>query len=282
MIPTLGEDIAQFLTNSEDLEFEEEIARNPYKLKAWWRYLQAKRGASRKARNILHERALHFLPRSYKLWRQYLGERVAAVADKSVDDPACQIVVNAFERALVHLHKMPRLWLDYTAFLARLQRGTATRRAYDRALQALAITQHHLVWPQYLEWVRAFGALETAVRVYRRYLMLDGARREEYVDYLESSGLWGEAARQLARCVNDDSFVSAAGHSKHQMWMRLCDICAQHPADVSGALKVDAIIRSGISRFTDEVGRLWAKLADYYIRLGQLERARDVYEEAIN
>lgn len=45
---------------------------------------------------------------------------------------------------------------------------------------------------------------------------------------------------------------------------------------------MDAIIRSGLSRFTDEVGRLWCKLADYYIRLGQFERARDVYEEAIN
>lgn len=47
-------------------------------------------------------------------------------------------------------------------------------------------------------------------------------------------------------------------------------------------VQVDAIIRSGLSRFTDEVGRLWCKLADYYIRLGQFERARDVYEEAIN
>ncbi|CAN0161276.1 unnamed protein product, partial [Ectocarpus fasciculatus] len=66
------------------------------------------------------------------------------------------------------------------------------------------------------------------------------------------------------------------------MWMRLCDLCAKHPEEVTGVLKVDAIIRSGLSRFTDEVGRLWCKLADYYIRLGQFERARDVYEEAIN
>jgi pentatricopeptide repeat protein len=28
-------------------------------------------------------------------------------------------------------------------------------------------------------------------------------------------------------------------------------------------------------------GKLWCKLADYYIRLGQFERARDVYEEAL-
>ena len=49
----------------------------------------------------------------------------------------------------------------------------------------------------------------------------------------------------------------------------------------SSAIDFDAIIRSGITKFSDEVGRLWNSLADYYIRLGQFERARDVYEEAI-
>lgn len=39
--------------------------------------------------------------RSYKLWNQYLTERRAAVEGKCVTDPACQIVVNAHERALV-------------------------------------------------------------------------------------------------------------------------------------------------------------------------------------
>jgi len=64
--------------------------------------------------------------------------------------------------------------------------------------------------------------------------------------------------------------------------MRLCDMCAAHPKAVSRSLKVDAIIRSGIGRFSDEVGRLWCKLADFYTRSGQLERARDVFEEGCN
>eukprot|EP00955_Chlamydomonas_euryale_P024654 259770-Chlamydomonas_euryale.AAC.1 len=44
-------------------------------------------------------------------------------------------------------------------------------------------------------------------------------------------------------------------------------------------MPVDAIIRGGIRTFTDEVGRLWTSLADYYIRRGMFEKARDVYEE---
>ena len=31
----------------------------------------------------------------------------------------------------------------------------------------------------------------------------------------------------------------------------------------------------------DQVGRLWQALAGYFIRLGQFEKARDVYDEAI-
>ncbi|CAM9398802.1 unnamed protein product, partial [Hapterophycus canaliculatus] len=82
---------------------------------------------------------------SYKLWNQYLSERRAAVEGKCVTDPACQIVVNAHERALVHLHKMPRLWVDYLAFIVKLGLGTKARRTFDRALQALPITQHDKV-----------------------------------------------------------------------------------------------------------------------------------------
>ena len=65
--------------------------------------------------------------------------------------------------------------------------------------------------------------------------------------------LWGEAARMLAKAVNDDTFVSLEGKSKHQLWLELCDIITRHPRDVT-ALKVDAILRSGIRKFTDEVG----------------------------
>lgn len=55
-------EIGEFLEDKKDLEFEEVISRNPYRLKSWWRYLLAKEGARRKTRYIIHERALKFLP----------------------------------------------------------------------------------------------------------------------------------------------------------------------------------------------------------------------------
>lgn len=46
-------------------------------------------------------------------------------------------------------------------------------------------------------------------------------------------------------------------------------------------MKVDDIIRGGIRKFTNEVGRLWTSLADYYLRRGLYEKARDVFEEGL-
>ena len=46
-------------------------------------------------------------------------------------------------------------------------------------------------------------------------------------------------------------------------------------------MRVDAIIRQGIKRFTDQIGLLWNSLADYYTRNANFEKAKDIYEEAV-
>lgn len=169
----------------------------------------------------------------------------------------------------------------YAETMIRLKKGTEARKCFDRALQSLPVTQHDRIWELYISWAKMFGVEETTIRVYRRYLMFDATHREDLVEYLESINQHEEAARQLAQCVNDDNYISPSGSTRHQLWMKLCDMCANHPAEVSKSVKVDAVIRSGISRFSDEVGRLWCRLADYYTRLGQFENSRDIYEEAL-
>ena len=276
------EEVTALLEDEEALRFEEEINRNPYILNSWLEYLKFRKDGRPRSRYLIYERALKHLPRSYKLWRAYLQERTIQLKGRCVTDTRYEILVNTYERALEHTNKMPRIWLDYCELLMALKRGTLTRRTFDRALQALPITQHDRVWTLYLEWVETFGVNETALVVYRRYLMFDPQYRETFVNFLTKIGYYQEAAAQLAICVNDENFISPQGHSKHQLWMRLCDMCSQHPLETSRSLKVEAIIRSGIARFSDEVGRLWCRLADFFIRQGNFERARDIYEEAVN
>eukprot|EP00192_Tetraselmis_astigmatica_P009541 CAMPEP_0117678744 /NCGR_PEP_ID=MMETSP0804-20121206/17458_1 /TAXON_ID=1074897 /ORGANISM="Tetraselmis astigmatica, Strain CCMP880" /LENGTH=902 /DNA_ID=CAMNT_0005488147 /DNA_START=252 /DNA_END=2960 /DNA_ORIENTATION=+ len=273
--------MADLMPSGEDLLYEEELLRNPYSLKLWWRYLEARKDVVPKRRYLLYERALKVLPGSYKLWYAYLQERLSAVRGFPPTHKALDALNNTFERALVSMHKMPRIWLTYLGFLVNQRWLTKTRRAFDRALCALPITQHDRIWQIYLDFIRQDGVpVESALRIYRRYLKLEPSHAEEYIAYLQAKGLWGEAARRLASLVNDDGFRSLAGKSKHQLWLELCDIITKQPDDVKD-LPVDAILRGGIRKFTDEVGRLWCSLADYYIRRGLFEKARDVYEEGM-
>ncbi|DAZ95273.1 TPA: hypothetical protein N0F65_007763 [Lagenidium giganteum] len=261
-------------------EFDDEVARNPYSIHAWLNYLRAAQDAPLRVRAAIYERAVHALPRSYKLWQRYLTEARAHARGKRIDAPEQTQLVALYERALVQLNKMPRVWLDYVAVLRALHRLTACRHAFDRALRALPITQHARIWPEYLAFVKASGVWQTAVRVYRRYLQLEPTKREEFVTFLVSVEQYEEASTQLVLLINQQD-VAATQKTAHALWMQLCDLITQHPEQVAADLDVDAILRSGIRRFSDEVGRLWCSLATYYVRLGMFEAARDVYEEAI-
>lgn len=43
------------------------------------------------------------------------------------------------------------------------------------------------------------------------------------------------------------------------------------------SLNVDAIIRGGLRRYTDQLGHLWNSLADYYVRSGLFDRVGTIY-----
>ncbi|CAG8471991.1 15026_t:CDS:10 [Acaulospora morrowiae] len=280
-----------YMIEELDIPFEEEILRNPYTLKSWFRYIDHKSGQPIPQQIFVYERALKELPGSYKLWKKYLDLRRDQVKDLNPVryEKEYLKVNNCFERALVLLHKMPRIWIDYCNFLMIQCRITKSRRTFDRALKALPITQHPRIWEIYLKFAKEIGG-ETAIRLHRRYLKLEPERVEEYVDLLLSLGRYDEAAKQLAQVVNDDRFQSVHGKSNYQLWMELCDLVCEHPHEIK-SLKVEPIIRSGIRRFTDQVGKLWNSLASYWIKLQHFEKAciftktiyaRDVFEEGIS
>jgi pre-mRNA-splicing factor SYF1 len=99
---------------------------------------------------------------------------------------------------------------------------------------------------------------------------------EEYIDLLLSLNRYDEAAKRLAQTVNDDRFQSMFGKSDYQLWMELCDLVCENPHEIK-SLKVEPIIRSGIRRFTDQVGRLWNSLANYWIKLGYFEKVCNLF-----
>lgn len=266
--------------NEDDLPYEEEILRNPFSVKHWLRYIEHKKTAPKNAINMIYERALKELPGSFKLWYNYLKLRRNQMKGKCITDPDYDELNNVFERSLVFMYKMPRIWMDYCVFLTNQCRITNTRKAFDRALRALPITQHHRIWPLYLQFLRKHNVHETAVRVFRRYLKLCPENAEEYIEYLISIDRLDDASVKLAQIVDNENFQSKHGKSNHQLWNELCELISKNPDKVH-SLNVDAIIRGGLRRYTDQLGHLWNSLADYYVRSGLFDRARDIYEEAI-
>ena len=281
-LPKVDESIRELLPDEDDLIYEEELLRNPYNLKLWLQYLEARKGASEKKRNILYERALQVLPGSYKLWYAYLKERKLRVKNLSLDSPLLAALNNTFERALISMHKMPRIWMEYLEFLTEQRFVTRTRKAFDRALMALPVTQHDRIWVLYLKFVSQEGIpVKTATRIYQRYLKIEPSHAEEYIAYLKTKNRWREVAEQLIVVVNNESFRSLEGKSRHDLWMELCEVITSHP-DETKDLKVEEIVRGAIIKYKDEVGRLWTALADFYIRRGLFEKARDIYMEGLN
>ena len=211
-----------------------------------------------KAAQLLAERALKYLPGSYKLWRPYLNDRVAQVKNRRPDDPAVEHVNRAYERALVYMHKMPRLWEDYLQFLMRQHKIGPTRHAFDRALRALPITQHERIWTLYVDFAKKCPVKETAVRIYRRYLQFEPDGVEDYIEYLLSIDRVSEAALKLAELLNKENAISTKGKSRHKLWMELCEMCVKNPQAVK-QLRVEAIIRSGLRTFPTRWGTCGAR-----------------------
>ncbi|KAF1770340.1 hypothetical protein GCK72_002158 [Caenorhabditis remanei] len=267
---------------SEDVPFEEDIIRNPTSVNCWQRYIDHKRQNKSPAKQVflIYERALAIFERSYKLWYHYLKYRESTIVNKCPTENAWRSLCDTYERCLMRLHKMPRIWICYCEVMIKRGLITETRRVFDRALRSLPVTQHMRIWPMYIDFLTSHDLPDTTIRVYRRYLKMNPKVREDYIEYLIERDQIDEAAKELTVLVNQDQNVSEKGRTSHQLWTQLCDLISKNPVKIF-SLNVDAIIRQGIYRYTDQVGFLWCSLADYYIRSAEFERARDVYEEAI-
>ncbi len=95
---------------SLDMQFEDELIRNPFSVRTWWAYAHSKTDQLPVLRFAVYERALSYLPRSFKLWHAYLLDRTEHLKQTPIISKKYDLLVETFERALVHMNKMPRIW----------------------------------------------------------------------------------------------------------------------------------------------------------------------------
>ncbi|KAI9749657.1 MAG: pre-mRNA-splicing factor syf1 [Lichina confinis] len=276
-----------YLISTEDIVYEQDILRNPGSIKPWLAYIEFKaRYGTILERSYVLERACTELPRSYKLWKMYLGLRVRHLNNVNAANHASEYrKVNVlYERALILLNKMPVIWESFLSFLMRQPLVTYTRRTFDRALRALPITQHNRIWALFRPFANLASGL-TALKIWRRYMQVHPEDAEEYIRRLIDLRQYTEAVKRYIEVLNNPRFRSKEGKSNFQLWSEMVDLMVAHATEIrtdeNAGVDVEKIIRSGIERFADQRGKLWAGLATYWITRGDFERARDILEEAI-
>lgn len=275
------------MISGDDAIYEQDILRNPGSVRPWLTYIDYKvRNGTIHEQAFIQERACIRLPRSYKLWKMYLDFRVKHLKKKNPVKYRAEFTkVNAlFERALVLLNKMPVIWEMYLIFLLRQPYVTKTRRTFDRALRALPVTQHNRIWKLYKSFANSASG-ETAVKIWARYVQAHPEDVEDYIDLLIKTGHYLEAVKHYIRILDNPKFKSKHIKSEFQLWSEMVELVVSKARELGDSSVLffdpDTIIRSGIERFADQRGKLWAGLATYWITRGDFERARDVFEEGI-
>ena len=280
-------DLGLYLISSDDVVYEQDILRDPGSIKPWLIYVDYKHqhGTLLEQAFIL-ERACTQLPRSYKLWKMYLELRIKHLRNRNPAFHAAEYAkVNAlFERALILLNKMPKIWEIYLSFLMQQPLITLTRRTFDRALRALPLTQHNRMWALYRPFANSASG-ETAIKIWRRYMQVHPEDAEDFIDLLVEMQKYTEAVSRYMDILNNPKFRSKNGKSEFQLWTEMVDLLVTHAKKIetgrAAGIDVETIVRSGIERFADQRGKLWAGLATYWITRGNFERARDIFEEGI-
>ncbi|KAL3945527.1 MAG: hypothetical protein SGBAC_000351 [Bacillariaceae sp.] len=276
------------------LHHEENVSRTPYTVSTWMVYLDdidsliTDRNEDYDelllVRDLQARRAVQALPKSYKLWKvhwEFCTYHKDAMFSHST-------LMNMWEQALQTLHKFPRVWMEYLSYTHASNKvhPTKLRRLANRCLEALPVTQHGKIWPILLEYYQTpdeYIPKESKLALLRRYIQFNPNATKEIAEFFfETLGNWGEAALLYVELLNQPSFSPL---ERKDLWMDLAKICTRYPVSQVG-LDFEAMTRAVLKtpkhyNLQELEGVVWNQLADSWIRQGEFQLARSVYEEAI-
>jgi hypothetical protein len=94
----------------DDINLEEytdyDNIKNPFNFRSWWNTLIAASDAPYSIRTKIYEKAVSYLPGSYKLWYHYLKEARDNIKRYPVQDKRFEVINELHERALIFMNKV--------------------------------------------------------------------------------------------------------------------------------------------------------------------------------
>ncbi|KAM0787100.1 hypothetical protein ACM66B_006356 [Microbotryomycetes sp. NB124-2] len=258
----------------------------------------------------VHERALMWLPTMPRIWLSYLTLFI---------HPSCPSVLShtharrTFDRALrtlpPSLHE--RIWRVYLKW-AEMIGGETSVRVWRRYLKVDPTPTHH--------YVKMLLSLSTPKPLEAAKLLLNLSRRAQAGTYKDPEGKssyqllteWLDICEKFPEEVGvdeDETERSRAERDQREQQQEgskdtttVAVAVKKDKAGTDGAktaaaddqmaledptsndlLDVEGIVRTeGIAVYKDQAGRLWTGLATYWIKRGEFDRARKLFEEGIN
>lgn len=157
---------------------------------------------------------------------------------------------------------------------------TKAREVYNWSFRNLPVTQHDKIWTKFISWAMKLDNITSALRIIPRYLKVNPDFKETYAEYLIERNLFDKAAKIYADILEDDGYSSKAGKDKKDFYFELINLITEHPDKIT-CIKGEVIIRDALKLYPEDAGKIWVKMNDYFIRLGEFEKARELLEEAI-
>jgi len=184
-----------------------------------------------------YERSLVRMNKYPRIWLSYISFVVH-------NDPSCSVinVRRIFNRALLALPATQHdlIWSEYLCYILGkvppkgliLQKGASGGKAMGnlgpivRSYKSGTLSKLSVEYPVEIPQ-------ETALRVLRRYARYyNPSARELLAVTALKYQRYGEAASLFCEILNDADFLSVEGTTRHELWMKLADICTEHPGKV--------------------------------------------------
>lgn len=293
----------------DDIKYEQSLLKTPHDLTVWLKYYRSKEMQQCddhltiiQLKVSILSRATTALPGSYKIWLLYLDLRTLLLEDVSYISNKQQfnIVNDLFQTSLHWLKKYPVIWQRYLSFLIKTQISQILfiRKEFNRSLFNLPITQHHLIWPLYLEFANKIGGL-TLIQTYTKFLQYEipedlqtndnqfGVSIEEIILKLIANGGIKEASALFKTILQNFSKYALMGKSQLQLWLDFSDLISTNAKILlqNSSFEIDSfyeeLIFEGLEKFPDQISKFYLKLILYHVKRKNFQKCRYLFDKGL-
>ncbi|OWR45684.1 crooked neck like protein [Danaus plexippus plexippus] len=279
--------------------FEDNIRKNRLVIGNWLKYAQWEESQKQvqRARSI-YERALDVDHRNVTLWLKY--------TEMEMRNRQVNHARNLWDRAVTILPRVSQFWYKYTYMEEMLENVAGARQVFERWMEWQPDEQ---AWQTYINFELRYKELDRARQIYERFVMVhpDVKHWIKYAKFEENHGFINSARKIFERAVeffgdeelDERLFIAFAkfeeNQKEHDRARVIYKYALDHiPKDRNKELYKAYTIhekkygdRSGIEdvikflEYGPENCVTWIKFAELETLLGDIDRARAIYEIAV-